>query len=107
MLATSAVAGAGPTPGDLIKPFARLIGSMPGHDVAVELQDLRLDRMQLRTKGGNTFTFDLWHAIVIGISDDIEQLFDTVSANRRDDAELGEVGADCIDHGSLLACDGA
>jgi hypothetical protein len=27
---------------------------------------------------------------------------DTASANRRDDAELGEVGADNIDYGSLL-----
>jgi hypothetical protein len=76
---------------------------MPGHDVAIELQDLRLERTQLRAKGGNTLACDLWHACVIGISDDIEQLFDTVSANRRDDAELGKVGADRIDHCSLLA----
>ena len=76
---------------------------MPGHDVAIELQDLRLERTQLRAKGGNTLACDLWHACVIGISDDMEQLFDTVSANRRDDAELGKVGADRIDHCSLLA----
>jgi len=45
---------------------------MPGHDVAVELQDLRLERMQLRAKGGNALACDLWGASVIGISDDIE-----------------------------------
>src|SRR5678816_1595989 len=76
---------------------------MPGHDVAVELQDLRLEHTQLRAKGGNTLAGDLWHAGVIRIGDDIEQLLHTVPANRRDDAELGEVGADRIDHRSLLA----
>src|SRR5215813_6576435 len=30
--------------GDLIEPLARLVGSMPGHDQAVELQDLGLQR---------------------------------------------------------------
>src|ERR1700740_3287316 len=76
---------------------------MPGHDVAVEIHNLCPLRAQLPAKGDNTVAGDLGHASVIGISDDIEQLFDTVSANRRDDAELGEVGADSIDHRSLLA----
>src|SRR5262249_37324073 len=30
--------------GDLIEPLARLIGSVPGHDPAIELQDLGLQR---------------------------------------------------------------
>ena len=76
---------------------------MPGHDVAVELQDLRLEHTQLRAKGGNTLAGDLWHAIVIRIGDDVEQLLDTVAADRRDNSELGKMRADGIDHGGLLA----
>src|SRR4029077_3515869 len=89
--------------GDLIKPFARLIGSMPGQDAPIELQDLCLEHPQLRAKGGKTLTCDLWHPLVIRIGDDVEELLDTVAANRRDDPELGEVGADRIDHRGLLA----
>ena len=40
--------------------------------MAVELQDLRLERTQLRAKGGNTLACDLLHAMVIGINDDVE-----------------------------------
>src|SRR6476659_5202996 len=88
--------------GDLIKPFARLIGSMPGQDAPIELQDLCLEHPQLRAKGGKTLTCDLWHPLVIRIGDDVEELLDTVAANRRDDPELGEMGADRIDHRGLL-----
>ena len=75
---------------------------MPGHDASVELQDLRLEHPQLRAKGGKTLACDLWHAIVIRIGDDVEQLLDTVAADRRDDPELGKMGADRIDHRGLL-----
>ena len=39
---------------------------------------------QLRAKGRKTLTCDLRHALVIRIGDDVEQLLDTVAANRRD-----------------------
>src|SRR4029077_11636377 len=62
-----------------IKPFARLIGSMPGHDMCVERQDLRLVHVQQQKKWGCTLASDRCNAIILRISDDIEQLFDTVS----------------------------
>ena len=37
------------------------------------------------------------------IGDDSKQLFDTVAPDRRDDAKLGHMGADGIDHRGLLA----
>ena len=37
------------------------------------------------------------------IGDDIEQLLDTLASDRRDDPELGKMGADRIDHRGLLA----
>src|SRR4029077_950595 len=37
------------------------------------------------------------------ISDDIEQIFNTIAPNRRNDAKLGKMGTDRIDHCGLLA----
>src|SRR5258706_10564039 len=42
-LATRAVASIGPTPGDVMKAFARLVGPVPGQDHPIELQDLPLE----------------------------------------------------------------
>jgi hypothetical protein len=39
----------------------------------------------------------------MGISNDFEQLLDTSAPNRRDDPELGQIRADRIDGGGLLA----
>jgi hypothetical protein len=64
---------------------------MPSHDAAIELQDLRLEHAQLRAKGEKTFAGDLWHAMVIWIGDDVEQLLDTVAADRRDSPEFGKM----------------
>ena len=75
---------------------------MPSQDAPIELQDLYLEHPQLRAKGGKTLTCELWHAIIIRIGDDIEQLLHTVAADRRDDPELGEMGPDRINHRGLL-----
>ena len=53
-------------------------------------------------KGGETLTCELWHAIIIRIGDDIEQLLHTVAADRRDDPEFGKMGPDRINHRGLL-----
>jgi hypothetical protein len=37
------------------------------------------------------------------ISDDLQQFLDAPAPDEGDDAELGKVGADGIDHGCLLA----
>jgi hypothetical protein len=39
----------------------------------------------------------------MGIGDDIERLFDTVTTDRRDDAELGAVSVNRIDQAGQLA----
>jgi hypothetical protein len=63
---------------------------------------LGLEHPQLRAKGGKTLARELWHALVIWIGDDVEQLLDTVAADRRDDPKLGKMGADRVDHRGLL-----
>ena len=54
---------------NLVEPPARLIGSVPGHDPAVELPDLRFQCPQLATKGGETRACKLRHAFVASIRD--------------------------------------
>ena len=65
---------------------------MPSHNAAIARQNLCLQQPQLRGECGETIARDLRHTIVIEIGDNVEQFLDTVPANRRDDAELGEVG---------------
>src|SRR5215472_16403554 len=40
--------------GYLIEPLTRLVGSVPGHDLAIKLQDLGFQHPQLSTESGNT-----------------------------------------------------
>ena len=47
--------------GYLIEPFARLVGSVSGHDLAVKLQDLGSQHPQLNSEGANTSTGHLGH----------------------------------------------
>jgi hypothetical protein len=44
---------------DLIEPLARLVGSVPGVDPTVELQDLRLEHPELGAERGETRTRNL------------------------------------------------
>ena len=64
----------------------------------VELQNLRLQHPQLGAKSGNTGTGNLRHPFVICIRDDTKQLLNTIAPDRRNDAELGKMGTDGIDH---------
>src|SRR5664280_371616 len=92
-----------PMSGDRIKSPARLIGSMPGHDYTVELQDLLLEPAQLSPECSETRTGYRRNSLVARIGDDIEQFLDPLAADRRDDPELGKMGPDRIDHSGLLA----
>src|SRR6266705_898595 len=76
---------------DLIEPLACRIGSMPGHDPAIEVENLRLQRLQLSAESRDTGAGKLGQPLVLCISDDSEQLFDTVASDRCDDAELGKM----------------
>ena len=71
--------------------------------MAVELQDLRLEHPQLGAERGETRARNLGHPFVTWIGDDVEQFLDTLASDRRDDPELGKMGADRIDHRGLLA----
>jgi hypothetical protein len=68
-----------------------------------DLQALCLEHPHLRPKGGKALTCELWHALVIRIGDDVEQLLGAVSADRRDDPALGKMSADCLDHRGFVA----
>jgi hypothetical protein len=72
-------------------------GSVPSHDSAVELQDLRFQGPQLGAEACN-----LRHALVTRIRDDIKQLFNTIASHRGYDSER-QMGANRIDHRGLLA----
>jgi hypothetical protein len=62
-----------------------------------------LDHPQLRAKGGNARTCDVGQPFVTCVGDHIEQLFNTIASDRCDDAKLGQMRADRIDHCGLLA----
>src|SRR5258707_11366271 len=79
---------------------SRWIGA--GHDHPIELQDLLLDPAQLSSECQETRTGHFRNSLVVWIGDDIEQLLDTVTPDRRNDPELGKMGPDCIDHRGLL-----
>jgi hypothetical protein len=75
---------------------------VPGHDQAIELQNLGLQHPQLGAESRDTGTRDLGQPFVARIGNDFEQLTDTLASDRRNDPEFGKMGADRIDHGGLL-----
>src|SRR5262249_16751193 len=58
---------------------------------------------QLSPKSSHAGTCYLWQPSGVGIGDDFEQLLDTTAPDRCDDPELGQVRANGIDDGRLLA----
>src|SRR5215471_2139123 len=55
--------------GYLIEPLTRLVGSVPGHDLAIKLQDLGFQHPQLSTESGNTRAGHLGYPLVARIGD--------------------------------------
>ncbi len=76
---------------------------MPCHDAAIEGQDLGFQCHQLTPKSSHTGPCYLWEPSVVGIGDGFKQLLDTTASDRCDDPELGQVRANGIDDGRLLA----
>jgi len=66
------------------------------------LEDLRLQHLQMSAERSNTAPCDLGQPLITSICDDSEQLIDTVTPDRRDDAKLSKMSADRIDNRSLL-----
>jgi len=95
-LATSAVAKAGSTP-------AHLIGAVPGIDPPIEVEDLHAQLLELMAKGLHTLPGQVRDAVVIGVGEALKQFLDAAAAHHRDNAELGQMRADGIDHRGLLA----
>ena len=86
-----------------MKALARLVGAVPGHDHSIELQNLLLDAEQLIAERGKTRTGNLWHPFVTRVGHNMQQFRDTFAPDRRDNAELGKVRSDRINHRGLLA----
>ena len=111
-LATRAVASAGPTPGMASSRRLDLVGPMPCHDHAVELQDLRFDTLKLSSQQHEAAHGIFRQTLVVGISDHVQQVLDAVAADRRHDTEFGQVRADGIDQRvcclmKIAGCDAA
>ena len=87
----------------IVEPPASFTGSMPGHDQTIELQNLRLQRLQLGAESNDTGACNLGQPLVIGIGGNTEQLLDTIASDRRDDPKLCKMGANGVDHCGLLA----
>jgi hypothetical protein len=102
-LATKAVGQRRTHARDLIQPLTRRIGSMTGHNLTVEVENLRLQRPQLGAESKEAGAGNLRQPFVAYIGDHIEQLFNAIASDRCDDAKFCEMGADRIDHRGLLA----
>src|SRR5215468_990121 len=88
---------------DGVKSLTGLIRSVPSHDAAIEGQDLGLQCQQLSPESSHAGACYLWQPSVVGIGDNLEQPLDTTAPDRCDDPELGQVRANGIDDGRLLA----
>src|SRR5260370_9448985 len=90
-------------PGNVMKTLARLVGTVPGHDHPIKLQDLLLEAEQLIAKRGKARTANLRHPFVARIGNNMQQFGDSLTPDRRDNAELGKVSPDRVNHCGLLA----
>ena len=75
---------------------------MTGHNLTVEVENLRLQRPQLGAESKEAGAGNLRLPFVAYIGDHIEQLFNAIASDRCDDAKLGKMRADRIDHCGLL-----
>ena len=66
---------------------------MPSDDTSIELQNLGLQCTQLTAESSKTRTGYLGEPMVGWIGDDFQQLLDTLSPDRGDNPELGEIRA--------------
>src|ERR1700688_2525676 len=86
-----------------MKAFARLVGPMPSQDHSIELHNLLLEAEQLSTERGKTRSGNLRHPLVARVGNNTQQFGHSFASDRRDNAELGKMRPDRIDHRGLLA----
>jgi hypothetical protein len=56
-----------------VKALARLVGSVPGHDHPIELQELLLEAEQLSAERGKARTGNLGHPFVAWVGNNMQQ----------------------------------
>ena len=86
-----------------MKALARFVGPVPGHDQSIELHNLLLETEQLSAERGETCAGNLGHPPVAWVGNNMQKFRNPFAPDRRDNAKLGKVRADRIDHCSLLA----
>src|SRR5271165_3643728 len=86
-----------------MKALARLVGPVPGQDHPIKLQNLLFEAEQLSAERGKARTGNLGHPLVARVGNNMEQFGDPSAPDRRNNAELGEMRSDRINHCSLLA----
>ena len=86
-----------------MKALARFVGPVPDHDHPIELHDLLLEAEQLIAERGKARAGNLRHPFVTRVGNNVEQFGDSFAPDRGDNAELGKVSPDRIDHRGLLA----
>ena len=57
----------------------------------------------MAARRGKACTHNIGHPLVARISNDTQKFLNAFTSDRRDNAKLGKVSADRIDHGGLLA----
>src|ERR1035437_6273013 len=90
-------------PRNVMKALTRLVGPMPGQDHPIKLQNLLLESEQLSTERGKAGTGNLRHPLVARVGNNMQQFRDPSTPDRRDNAELGKVSSDRVNHRGLLA----
>jgi hypothetical protein len=86
-----------------MKALARLAGPVPGHNHPIKLHNLLLKTEELIAERGKARTGNLWHSPVARVGNNMQQFRDSFAPDRRDNAELGKVRSDRINHCGLLA----
>jgi hypothetical protein len=86
-----------------VKALACLVGSVPGHDHPIELQELLLEAEQLSAERGKARRGNFGHPFVAWVGNNMQQFRNSFTPDRRDNAELGKVRSDRINHRGLPA----
>jgi hypothetical protein len=67
------------------------------------LENLRLQHPQLSAEIRDTGACNLRHPLIAGVGRHLKKVLHPLASGRRNNAELGKMGSDRLDHGGLLA----
>jgi len=80
-----------------LEPFTHAVLSMPGKDASISFQDLTSYEIELRRQRHETVAGFGRDTLVLALSNQRQQLVDTVAPDTGDNTELGEVSANRVD----------